>query len=74
MLTLCQLGYLAIAFNLNSKNGKGKSVKKLDLIIAVSAAIIGMYYMASLSQAYFMAVYAWQDARNSQIAQIIGGK
>jgi hypothetical protein len=48
-------------------------VKKLDLIIAVSAAIIGMYYMASLSQAYFHAVYAWQDARNSQIAQIMGG-
>ena len=48
-------------------------MKKLDLIIAVSAAIIGLYYMTSLSQAYFHAVYAWQDARNSQIAHIMGG-
>lgn len=46
-------------------------MKKLDLIIWTCAFLIGWYYLTELSTAYYRAVSAYLDVRNSQAIAIL---
>lgn len=46
-------------------------MKKLDLIIIAAVSIIGLYYMTALADAYYRAVSAYLDVRNSQAVAIL---
>jgi hypothetical protein len=47
---------------------------KLSTITWIAFFIICFYYLNCLGQAYYQAVYAWQDARNSKAYEIMIGK
>lgn len=44
---------------------------KLSTITWIAALIVMTYYLTTLSQAIFMAHYAYYDARNSQIVRLM---
>ena len=44
---------------------------KLSTLTWLAAIIVMVYYLTSLGEAYYQAVYAWQDARNAQIVKIM---
>jgi hypothetical protein len=45
---------------------------KLSTLLWITAALfIGVYYFTNMAVAYFEAVYAYQDARNSQIVRMM---
>jgi hypothetical protein len=47
---------------------------KLTTWIWVAFFLICFYWLNTLGQAYYQAVYAWQDARNSKAYETMIGK
>ncbi len=44
---------------------------RISTITWLAAIIIMVYYLTSLGEAYYQAIYDYQDARNSQIVQMM---
>lgn len=47
---------------------------KLSTLAWLAAFIVMTYYLASLGSAYFLAINAYHDARNSQAMSVLIGK